>query len=273
MYPRTDFVDKVQRTWTQLLVEYDDLKEVAAIAVDTKIQMSAHHGQLDQDTWATVAIIEFHIPTFAYGYVKTSEHVRSAMERAMSEILLGRSVEFWEEHWGEPQIESLDTFEYRYLVRLINPSPNWQQIVRSKIESKGIRNQGVITSLAFDKNGRTSLTYNEMTFASQSEIRIAQELERRKVLFFPLPLAVRADTGDRFKDHREVDFLVCNEGGVWGILEVSYHPDRFEKDKEKDYWYKESGILCIEHYSAERCYERSEEVVAQFLSVLAKYRK
>ena len=55
--------------------------------------------------------------------------------------------------------------------------------------------------------GKAIIPYNEMKFASQSEIRIAQELERRKVLFFPLALAVRADTGDLYQDHREAASL------------------------------------------------------------------
>jgi hypothetical protein len=110
-----------------------------------------------------------------------------------------------------------------------------------------------------------------MKFASASEIRIAQELERLKVLFFPLPLAVRAETGNFYEDHREVDFLICHQG-KWGILEVSYHPDRFEKDKEKDAWFKRSGILCIEHYSAEKCYQTPNAVVEEFLSILMQYK-
>jgi len=111
-----------------------------------------------------------------------------------------------------------------------------------------------------------------MKFASQSEIRIAQELERHKVLFFPLPLAVRADSGNLFEDHREVDFIVCQDG-IWGILEVAYHPDRYEQDKQKDLWFKRSGILCIEHYTAERCYNESGAVVSEFLGILAKYKR
>ena len=111
-----------------------------------------------------------------------------------------------------------------------------------------------------------------MKFASQSEIRIAQELEARRILFFPLPLAVRADTGDFYQDHREPDFLVCKDG-VWGILEVSYHPDRYEKDSEKDSWFKKSGILCVQHYSAERCYNHFSDVVNEFLEILERHKR
>ncbi len=132
--------------------------------------------------------------------------------------------------------------------------------------------QALISEKVALKDGKQIYAYNEMKFASRSEIRIAQELETRKVLFFPLPLGVRADTGNFYKDHREVDFLICQDG-IWGILEVSYHPDRYEKDSEKDSWFKKSGILCIQHYSAERCYRFSKEVVNEFLIILAKHRR
>jgi len=110
-----------------------------------------------------------------------------------------------------------------------------------------------------------------MKFASQSEIRIAQELERRKILFFPLPLAVRADTGT-YQDRREPDFLICDDG-AWGILEVAYHLDRYEEDKEKDAWFKQAGILCVEHYTAERCYKESGKVVDEFLGILVRFKR
>jgi hypothetical protein len=122
------------------------------------------------------------------------------------------------------------------------------------------------------KDGRPTHTWNELKYASASEIRIAQELEKRQVLFFPLAVAVRAETGKNWQDHREVDFLVC-QNGAWGILEVSYHPDRYERDSEKDVWFKKSGILCIQHYTAERCYKDSQGVVEEFLGILAQYEK
>jgi hypothetical protein len=33
------------------------------------------------------------------------------------------------------------------------------------------------------------------------------------------------------------------------------------------------GILCVQHYPAERCYQRPGEVVTEFLDILAKHRR
>jgi hypothetical protein len=133
-------------------------------------------------------------------------------------------------------------------------------------------NQGAITKKVFLRERKPTLIYNEANYASQSEIRIAQELEDRQVLFFPLAMGIRADTGEFYRDHREADFLICDDG-TWGVLEVSYHPDRFEKDAEKDAWFKKSGILCVQHYTAERCYREPSNVVNEFISILRKHQR
>ena len=70
------------------------------------------------------------------------------------------------------------------------------------------------------------------------------------------------------QDHREVDFLIC-QNGAWGILEVSYHPDRYERDAEKDVWFKQSGILCIQHYTSESCYTDAAKKVVSAVAAAA----
>jgi hypothetical protein len=45
------------------------------------------------------------------------------------------------------------------------------------------------------------------------------------------------------------------------------------KDKEKDAWFKKSGILCIEHYPGEKCYNQPKVVVEEFLSFLYKHKR
>jgi hypothetical protein len=148
----------------------------------------------------------------------------------------------------------------------------WEEEMKSLIMKFKGSNQGLVSELMAAKDGRPIHTWNELKYASASEIRIAQELEKRRVLFFPLAVAVRAETGTNWKDHREVDFLICQKG-AWGILEVSYHPDRYERDAEKDVWFKQSGVLCIQHYTAERCSRDAAGVAHEFLKILTQYEK
>lgn len=250
-----EFDQKIHRTWVQLFIEHD-YKDVAAIAVDTEMVLE---GESDWGRFFVGRVV-FGLPTSAYSLVRNSEYIQSVMQRAALSVMRGHC-EFSEE-----------SLEFMYTLKLLDIEEGWENVVRNLIANAQTPNQGAVTEKAFLQRAKSPLVYNEMRFASQSEIRIAQELERRGVLFFPLPLAVRHKTGNFYDDYREPDFLIC-EDGVWGILEVAYHPDRYEKDSEKAIWFKESGILCVEHYTAERCYNNAAEVVEQFLSILAKHSK
>ena len=159
-----------------------------------------------------------------------------------------------------------------FRTQLSDPDPDWEAKTKALLAQGGATNQGAISELVKQRRGEEMLTYHELKFASASEIRIAQELEKRGVLFFPLAVGVVSETGVGYKDRREVDFLICQDG-VFGVLEVSYHPNRYEKDSEKNAWIKRHGVLCVEHYSAERCYNNSDEVVGEFLNVLAKHKR
>ncbi|MDZ4851109.1 MAG: hypothetical protein SGI77_17615 [Pirellulaceae bacterium] len=150
------------------------------------------------------------------------------------------------------------------------PDEKWESHIKTLIMQPKGSNQSLVSELLFSRDGRPLHVWNELRYASKSEIRIAQEFEKRRILFFPLTVAVRADTGENWNDHREIDFLVC-ENGKFGILEVAYHPDRYEKDSEKNLWFKRSGILCIENFTAERCYNDAEIVVEEFLAILKQH--
>jgi hypothetical protein len=233
-----------------------NMRELAALVVDGELSIQSGNWGGDQSLLVD-------LPTSALTYVTSNERIRKDLERTLAEIANGHLFD----QNGNPVTASIE-----FRVKLLDLEPNWRAVVKDLIINSKDANQGVVTEKVFLRQKRSIFVYNEMKFASQSEIRVAQELERRQVLFFPLPLAVRHETGELYQDHREVDFLVCCDGG-WGILEVAYHPGRYEQDSEKDHWFKRSGILCIQHYTAERCFRETEKVVDDFLSVLGKHRK
>jgi hypothetical protein len=245
---------RLHRTWIQALLEAGH-HEISALLVDADLQ----------EEWRGHSpVVAIHLPSSSYLLVQNDSNVRQIIQRSLN--LIGRG------HISDQDGNDMAEIPIAYRVKLLDVEDDWRSVVRNLIVNAKDPNQGVITEKVFERQQRQPYLYNEMKFASQSEIRIAQELEQRKVLFFPLPLAVRSETGTLYKDHREIDFLVC-ENGVWGIIEVSYHPNRFEQDAEKDIWFKKSGVLCIQHYTAERCYSRPGEVVNEFLEVLAKHRR
>jgi hypothetical protein len=249
------FEEKLHRTWVQLLTD-NNYSEIAAIALETEVSVS--YCGYDPE------FIAFDIPTSSYVYVKNNDQIKKLMERAMLTVSQG--------HIYDNNGETVDELPFRYRVKLIEVEEGWQNIIKNLIVNAQDPNQALISEKVRARKNKQIYMYNEMKFASHSEIRIAQELETRKILFFPLALGVRADTGNFYNDHRELDFLICQDG-TWGILEVSHHPDRYEKDSEKDSWFKQSGILCVQHYSAERCYSSSKAVIDEFLTILAKHKR
>lgn len=271
---------RVHRTWVQLLVDHG-YKEAAAIAVDAEIELIdqgwPEYTEDGVKFHGETILAQFHIPTKAYGYVKKSDKIREIFERALRAILENRTIRFvrYGDEYSQPDTtyRKGEVLFFDYQVRLLDVEEDWQATIRELIaSSSGIRNQGSTTEFMYAKRQKEPIVHNGLNFASQSEIRIAQELEQRKILFFPLVVGVRAGTGQQYQDHREADFLIC-DSGVWGILEVAYHPDRYEKDKEKDGWWKKSGILCVEHHTAERCFNNPKQVVDEFLKILAQHKR
>jgi len=210
--------------------------------------------------------------------VKSNEQLKAIFEETAKELLFGRKLSFPhydnEGVWYEREIR-VSQLIFVYFVKFILVEDGWKDTIKALIaSSKGVNNQGATSELMFARDKKDLISHNGLKFASQSEVRIAQELMQRKVLFFPLAVGVRAETGQQYKDHCEVDFLVC-VNGVWGILEVSgpSHNGRLAQDTEKDRWLKKSGILCIEHRTAEQCYANPKKVTDEFLSILAQYKK
>ena len=251
-----ELTDKIHRTWVELLLE-NNYRKLAAIALDSSIIIEPEY---EDDSEVYVAKIAFEIPASMYAYIVNDENNRSILELAMLNVT--RGIVYYSEEYCSP------SFIYR--VKLIDIEEGWQEIVKNLIANNKNHNQAIITEKLFFRENKTPILYNEMKFGSQTEVRIAQELEARKILFFSLPLAIKAETNIMYQDHREPDFLICDQG-KWGILEVAFHQDRYEKDSEKSIWFENSGILCIKYYTAERCYKEPDKVVEEFLDILSKY--
>ncbi len=117
---------------------------------------------------------------------------------------------------------------------------------------------------------RPVLTWKGLRFRSQTEIRIAEALERAQVLFLPNCMA---RLGFTHRESREADFLVCHKG-KWGILEVdsplSHPPDRKVIGDERARLFKAHGIRLVEHFDAGNCWENPDGVVKRFLSLLGQ---
>ncbi len=107
--------------------------------------------------------------------------------------------------------------------------------------------------------------WNYLPFRSQSEIRIAEVLDRLRVAFFPNA------KGRFYRDQGAVnrcpDFLVPFDGKL-GVLEVDGPHHKRADDDERDALLRANGIHTIVRASADDCYTTPELVVREFLNKL-----
>jgi hypothetical protein len=148
---------------------------------------------------------------------------------------------------------------------LIDIDPFWRTELLEIARGRGVNNQLVEEARARIR------TWNNLRFRSQSEVRIAQALDRAAVFFLPnCKGRLNAPSG---RDNREPDFLVCLDG-KWGILEVDgepFHPpSRTVHDHERDRLFKSHGVRVVEHFDASECFENASGVVTRFLDILKK---
>ncbi|MHB8119755.1 MAG: hypothetical protein ACYDHX_13685 [Methanothrix sp.] len=146
---------------------------------------------------------------------------------------------------------------------LIDIDPDWRSELLEIARGSGVSNQ------AAGERAAKILNWNNLGFRSASEIKIAQALDKAGVLFLP-NCKTRLGSGEN-RQNREPDFLVCHNG-KWGILEVDgepfHQPSRTVADHERDRLFKIHGITVAEHYDANKCFNKPDEVVNEFLRIL-----
>ncbi len=151
------------------------------------------------------------------------------------------------------------------LANLVDIEPNWKEQMLEIIQGKEAHNQGV------EIKNRTTIIWRNLRFRSETEKKVAEALERAKVMFLPNCLA-RLNTEDG-RGTREADFIIC-DNGKWGILEVDgepFHPpSRTTEDHKRDRDFLAHGIQTVQHYDAHECYQQPDKVVANFLRLLRK---
>lgn len=146
--------------------------------------------------------------------------------------------------------------------QLVEIAPNWRQELREIAHGRGVHNQAV------EIPDRKIVTWRNLRFRSESELRIARALDAVGVLFLPNCLARLSAGSERVT--READFLICHDG-KWGILEVDgpFHP-RAVLDHERDRLFQQHRIRVIQRFDWEECLKDAPTVVQRFLRLLEK---
>ncbi len=161
----------------------------------------------------------------------------------------------------------VDALEYiRFQAETVSLSTEWRKESLEAVRKQGTTNQGLFKGSRSHK----PIMYQNLLFRSQSEVKLARALDRHRVMYFANCTARVNDGQDRV--NREPDFVICHNGN-WGALEVDgepFHPpSRTVHDHERDRTFQKHGLRLIQHYDANRCYQEPEQVVIEFLELLA----
>ena len=135
---------------------------------------------------------------------------------------------------------------------------DWRDRIRTALSVRG----------GEERTSEDPFRWNGFALKSPGELAIAEELDRRGVLFFPNALC-RLSAGDD-RSNREVDFLVCHEGR-WGVLEVDgvrSHRGRAVVDSKRDRLFTLHGVRAVERFPHKECVEAPAKKVDEFLAVL-----
>ncbi len=186
-------------------------------------------------------------PRVAYDILNTGDPISVSIKQALEAVI--------------PHDTYIKHFECR--LQMVDIDPNWRAELLEIARGQSVHNQAA---------GNRTLkirTWMNLNFRSESEVRIAQALDRQNVLFLPNCRARLGALGHR--ENREADFLICHNG-KWGILEVDgelFHPpSRTVQDHERDRLFRAHGVRIVEHFDAHECFEDPDGVVARFLRIL-----
>lgn len=153
-----------------------------------------------------------------------------------------------------PSKSGYDISQVELVVECYTATSNWRDSVLKSILANGINNQA-----SFPSSSHPMCTYNGMSFRSKTERKVAKELEKQDVLFYPLPLAnYQGDT-------KENDFLVCKKG-KWAALELvnDHFHNSVVKEANRQSWFQKHHVQ-MKLVSTNDAHNDAAKVVKEFL--------
>ncbi len=141
-------------------------------------------------------------------------------------------------------------------------SADWRNELLAVLDGRDVDNQAI--------GFKATRTYEGLRFRSESEIRIAQALDRAGVMYVA-NCRSRIGSTDR-RRNCEADFLVMLDS-KWGVLEVygeQWHAGLAARDHERDRPFHFHGAAKVQRFDAGECFENPDAVVQKFLALLRK---
>jgi hypothetical protein len=117
------------------------------------------------------------------------------------------------------------------------------------------------------------LRWNGLAFATQSELRFAEALERAGLFFAPA-IGCRVSDEGGSRRTREADFLIVHRGvPVVVELDGRPHDGRAADDYARDRAFKRAGIWLIERFRSVEALKDPDRLVRMIRSMARSYRR
>lgn len=151
----------------------------------------------------------------------------------------------------------------------VNTEHEWEIIVNIKWANKLIEyfNYLIKESLSIVQvTNDGTFTWNNLIFLSEAEVKIAQALERKGVLYFAnATCRVKNRNGDIVT--KKPDFLVYYKGKsrIFEVDGSQFHTNR-KDDYERDRIFDKQGLITT-RFTASECFTKPDEVVEEFLEL------
>jgi hypothetical protein len=236
--------DRFMASMARFLIEGDE-REEARLLLACNMESYEEEDRSNFETWHCLHVT-FHGPRKVYRLLREeSSNLHVAFLHAAKALAPS--------YFDEVKIKA------RAAVVVPN-SADWRNELLAILDGRDVDNQAI--------GFKATRTYEGLRFRSESEVRIAQALDRAHVMYVPNCRA-RVGSVDR-RRNIEADFLVM-VGGKWGVLEVDgeqWHIGHAARDHERDRPFHFHGAKIVQRFDAGECFENADAVVAKFIALL-----
>lgn len=238
--------DRFMASMARFLIEGDERDEARLLLACT-VESEAHAGYIEFEPCKEL-VLTFYGPRRVYDLLSDRFSNLYASFRNAAEAMMPSGFDF-------PVIVA------RAAVVVPN-SADWRNELLAILDGRDVDNQAI--------GFKATRTYEGLRFRSESEVRIAQALDRAGVMYVPNCRARIGSVGQR--RNCEADFLIMLDGR-WGVLEVDgeqWHAGLASRDHERDRPFHFHGAHKVQRFDAGECFENPDGVVAKFLALLRR---
>lgn len=238
--------DRFLASMARFFIEGDEKEEARLLLASTveSIEEEDHQGY---ESWYGLTLT-FYGPRRLYDLLTDeSTNLRKAFQHAS-------------EAMAPPKYDTV-TIKARASVVVPN-STDWRNELLAVLDGRDVDNQAI--------GFKATKTYEGLRFRSESEVRVAQALDRAGVMYVP---NCRSRIGSLERRRNvEADFLVMVDG-KWGVLEVDgeqWHAGLAARDHERDRPFHFHGAKIVQRFDAGECFENADAVVRKFVALLKR---